>query len=228
MNRKDKYYYINRTSFGRNALHTRRLVRWNPNFEVAVDEEVDHYQYINLSINSLNQGDVAKPVSTEYEIVKPVIKETFFDHYILALKYIHETNTDEGEFYSISHSKDWFIIRLYSKDEKNKEQIEIDFRNNVEGLWLSIYATKSHKHRPTSRKNGVAIEPTKFRQFLNLTIQFLRDPDSYLIFLEDYIKGFVLLSEGKDKLESFLNVARKSFENVLSQLTRRKENLEKG
>ena len=222
MIKEDKYFYVTST-----VRSQKQLVKWNPNFEVGVDEEVDYYQCIDLSINSLNQKDIEQPVSTEYVKVKSIIKETFFDHYILALKYIHDCNTEEGEFYLLAKSKDWFIVRFYSKNEKQKQSIEIDFRNRIESLWLRVSANKGHKYRPDSRKNGIALDHGRFRQFLNLTIQFLHDPDSYLIFIDDYIKNFLLLADGKEKINSFINKTERSFENVLTQLAIRKETLEK-
>lgn len=227
MAKQDKYFYVSKTSSGWNARHTKQLVRWNSNFIVEVDEEVDYYQYINLTINSLNQNNIEPPVSSDFEKVKSIIKETFFDHYIIALKNVHEINAEEGECYILSHSKDWFIVRFFSKDEKRKQSIEIDFRNSVEGLGLMVFADKGHKHRPTSRKNGLVIDNNRFLQLLNLTIQFLHNPDSYLIFLEEYAKNFILLTDGKEKVQGFLNRIEKSFENIMTQLTLRKENVER-
>jgi hypothetical protein len=90
----EKYFYVTRVSSGWKSIHETKLVKWNPNFEVGVDEEVDYYQCIDLSINSLNQKDIEQPVSSEYEKVKSIIKQPFLDHYILALKYIHDSNTE--------------------------------------------------------------------------------------------------------------------------------------
>lgn len=227
MNKEGKYFYVTSTSSGWPVRYIQELVKWNPNFEVEIDEEVESHQNITLYINRLDQKDISQPNSSESKKVKSIIKETFFDHYLLALKYIHESNTEEGEFYLLSKSKDWFIVRYYSKNEKQKQSIEIDFRNGIESLWLRVSANKGHKHRPDSRKNGTALDHGRFRQFLNLTIQFLHDPDSYLIFIDDYIKNFLLVADGKERINSFINKTERSFENVLTQLTIRKETLEK-
>lgn len=227
MAKQDGYYHISKISSGWNARHTSQLVRWNSNFKVDVDEEVDYYQYINLTINNLNQNNIEQPVSSEYEKVKPIVKETFIDHYLVALSNIHGIDTDEGECYIHANSKDWFIIRYFSKDEKRKQRIEIDFRNNVEWLWLTVNAEKGHKYRPSSRKHGLVIENIRFRQFLNLSVQFLQDPDNYLIFLEEYLKNFILLTNGKEKVQGFLNRIENSFENIMAQIILRKESLER-
>lgn len=81
--------------------------------------------------------------------------------------------------------------------------------------------------RPTARKNASPITDLQFKQFLNLTLQFLYDPDSLTTFLNDYIKNFYKLCKGETKIEGFIISAEKSFEIISDQLSSRKEYLEK-
>ncbi len=51
------------------------------------------------------------------------------NHYTLTLKFIHETDIDNGEFYLFKNSSDWYVVEYYSKNEKDRCKIEIDFRD---------------------------------------------------------------------------------------------------
>jgi hypothetical protein len=219
---EDKYLYF-KTKTSRQLPY---LLKWTKKYSIEVEEEVDFRQYISLSIFRLSQEE-KKPYISKYEKVISVIKETFLDHYNLALKYIHELNTNEGEFYVLKHSKDWFEIQYFSKDEKEKWSIKIDFREEIEDLWLTLSSIPGHKDRANIRKKGTAIANERFRQFLNLTIEFLYDPNSLILFLEDYIKNFRLLFEGENKMEGLIVSVSKSFEQIVNQLQSRTQNIEK-
>ena len=220
---ENKYYYI---TYPSSQKHLAEVVKWNECFTIEVVENVDFKQVIDLSINKL-QKNISKPVSDKFKKVKPVIKEIFLDHYTLALKFIHETDIDDGEFYLSKKSKSWYVIEYYSKNEKEKRKIEIDFRDSIEDLWLMFRSTPGFNGRPFARKNASPITDVLFKQFLNLTIQFLYDPDSLNTFLNDYIKNFYKLCKGETKIEGFIISAEKSFQMISDQLASRKKYLEK-
>lgn len=226
MLKEDKYYYINSISAYSQSIP--QVVRWNSNYYVEVDENVDYHQYLCISINKMkDQSIVTKPKSSEWSKVRPIIKEIFLNHYTLAVKYIHETKILEGEFYIQKNSKDWYQVAYFSKDEKNKQLIEIDFRDAIESLYLSINCASGHKNRPYYRKKGTPITIEKFQQFLNCTIQLLYDSDSYLVFVDDYLRKFYQLIENNNTFEGFIISAEKSFESILNQLQLRIEEIEK-
>ena len=220
---ENKYYYI---TYPSSQSHLPEVLKWNESFTIEVGENVDFRQVIDLSINKL-KNNISKPVSDTFKKVKPIINEIFLDHYTLALKFIHETEIDEGEFYLSKKSKNWYVIEYYSKNEKEKRKIEIDFRDSIEDLWLMFRFCPGFNGRPLARKKASPITEVQFKQFLNLTIQFLYDPDSLSTFLNDYIKNFYLLCKGETKIEGFVISAEKSFQIILDQLTSRKEYLER-
>lgn len=220
---ENKYYYIKYPSSQRQLPE---VVKWNESFTIEVAENVDFKQIIDLSINKL-QKNISKPVSDKFKKVKPIIKEIFLDHYKLALKFIHEVDIDDGEFYLSKKSKDWYVIEYYSKNEKEKRKIEIDFRNSIEDLWLMFRCIPGFNGRPFARKNASPITEVQFKQFLNLTIQFLYDPDSITTFLNDYIKNFYSLCQGNMEIKGFIISAEKSFQIISDQLASRKEYLER-
>jgi hypothetical protein len=224
---KEAKYYYTRHDVKFASRQQPHLSKWLPEFTLDVEENVDWRQCIQLDIYKLNRKDSIKPASDEFAKVKPVIKEIFLSHYTLALKFIHEAPIDEGEFYIYQRSKDWYQVNYFSKNEKEKLNIKIDFRDGIEDLWLQFTCFPGHKERPECRKKANLITEEKFRQFLNLTIQFFYDPDSFPVFLEDYIKNFRLLCEGDNKIEGFIISAEKSFEAIFQQLELRKEYIEK-
>lgn len=204
-----------------------QLIRWNPDYQVEVDEEVEHYQYISVAVTKLKQGDIRKPASDQFTKVKQILREVFMDHYSLAVKHIYESKLDEGECYIHLKSKDWIIVRYFSGNEKQRFKIEIDFRDSVEDLWMRVNTEHGHKNRPDSRKNGTPITLEQFQQFLHLTTQFLYDSDSFLVLLDDYIKNMHFLAKGEREIQGLLMSSEKSFETILEQLILRKEQLEK-
>jgi hypothetical protein len=172
MSYESKYYYISEVPVAYSSRRTPRLEKWNCNFSVEVDENVDFQQCITLSIDKLLEKSIPKTKSTKFEKVRPIIKEIFLKHYSLAIKYIAEEEIGEGEFYLYRHSKYWFQIAYFSKDEKHKQNIQIDFRDSIEDLWLTINSSQGHKRRPDFRKNGQPITVDQFKQFLNLLFNF--------------------------------------------------------
>jgi hypothetical protein len=221
---ESKYYYI---TYPSSVRELPEVMKWNESFTLAVEENVDFRQVIDLSINKLANKNSVKPVSDKHKKVKPIITEIFLNHYTLALKFIHETDIDDGEFYLSKKSSDWYIIEYYSKNEKERRKTEIDFRDSIEELWLRFSCTPGFNSRPYSRKKASPITGVQFKQFLNLTIQFLYDSDSLTTFLNDYLKNFYRLCEGDTKIEGFIISAEKSFQIISAQLTSRKEYLEK-
>jgi hypothetical protein len=224
MSNEDRYYYITPLLSDRQLP---RLMKWNETFNLTVEENVEWRQCFELTSLKSGDKDTEKPKSDKYTRYKPVIRETFLDHYSLALKYLHETALDEGEFYLYEHSNRWFEILYFSKDEKQRRSIEIDFRDFIDNLWLMFLCVPGHSGRPSARKKAVAIPVDRFKQFLNLTIQYLYDPDSLAVYLGDYIKNFKQLIKGDTKIEGFIISGEKATENILNQLEARKDYLEK-
>jgi hypothetical protein len=105
--------------------------------------------------------------------------------------------------------------------------ISVRHREEIEDLWLTLSSVPGHKDRANIRKKGTAIANERFRQFLNLTIQFFYDPDSLSLFLEDFIKNFRLLFEGENKMVGLIISVSKSFEQIVNQLQARTQNIEK-
>lgn len=222
MNPEDKYYFINHLS---PSVQSPEITKWAQTYDLSVEEDVDSRQSIELLINKLDQRSRSRPVNDKYTKVKPVIKEIFTAHYSLALKYIYQVDLENGEFYLVKHSSDWYILHYYGATEPLS--IEIDFRDSVEDLWLMFFCRRGLKGRPNVRKNGQAVTETLFKQALNLTIKFLYDPDSVSVFLNDYIRNFKLVCQGDTKIEDFIISGEKSFQAILSQLESRKEYLQK-
>ena len=77
---EDKYYYITHPMSERQPP---QVMKWNENYTLEVEENVDWRQCIDLTANKLNQKDMSKPVNNKYTKVKPVIKEIFYSHYTL-------------------------------------------------------------------------------------------------------------------------------------------------
>jgi hypothetical protein len=52
------------------------------------------------------------------------------DYHNLALKYIHKTVLDDGEFYLCQHSKAWFEALYFSKNDKQRVNNHNDSSND--------------------------------------------------------------------------------------------------
>jgi hypothetical protein len=73
MIKEDKYYYICPIPSLISSKRQAQVSRYNIDFIVEVNENVDYKQDISLTINKLKQKDITKPTSTQFEKVKPVI-----------------------------------------------------------------------------------------------------------------------------------------------------------
>jgi len=112
-------------------------------------------------------------------------------------------------------------------DEKKRRHLSINFRNSIEDFGLTIHKMKSHKGRPSARKNGTPIEYDKFRQFFNLTLKFLADSESYMVCLDAFIKNFLLFVDNDADNLIFDLENEFSIQKVLHQLETRKNTIEK-
>ncbi len=225
--KEDKYFYSKSTEKYSFSRSSHDVIRWNQFYSVEVDEDVDYHQFISFRFDKLKTGEIEKPKSSEYQNVRSIIKEVFLSHYNLAMNNIYDVAIDEGEFYLRKNSTSWFDIVYFSKDEKAKQSIEINFQDSIEEIYLTITCNPGYKGRPVYRKKGTAITKERFEQFLNCTLQLLNDSDSYTIFIDDYLRKFYQLLEVNNKIDGFIISAEKSFEKILDQLSLRKENLEK-
>jgi len=225
MEESSRYYYVTPKNSDYSSRHFPRVINWNQNFYIEVDENVEFRGYIELYVGKFAEEMVDKPKSSAYEKVRPILKEIFLDHYLLALKLLNKIEVTEGEFYLISHSTDWFQVEYYSIDRKQKN-IRIDFRNSVDSLWLMLMGSSSLRSRATARKNGLPITATQFKQILDLTMKYLFDADSLKVLLLNYIKSFKRLTEGEVDFEIFKIDNDQLFKKIVDRLIQRKQTIE--
>lgn len=223
-----KYFYISHVQFQHSSNNRQpEIVKWNKAHYVEMYENVEWWPYISLSIVKYKSDSYPKPKSGKYQSVKPIIEDLFDDYYNHALRNIFSNNLCETEFYLIEKSKNWFQLEYYSEDVKDKRNVSIDFRNSIEELWLIVDSNHVHRSRPNARKNGKPIKQEDFLLFLNLTLRFLSDHNSYEVYLDTYIKDFLKLVSGDKKIESFYLSADKAFKDILDTLDKRKSKIEK-
>ncbi|MCG8697688.1 MAG: hypothetical protein MI922_06500 [Bacteroidales bacterium] len=225
---ESKYYYINPVKD--EYLSSRwfpEINKWNKAYVVDLRENVEWSPCISLSIVKYRSDSFPKPKSDKYQKVKPILEELFDDYYNHSLQNIYSAELCENEFYLIENSKSWYQIEYYSENEKDKRSLTIEFRDCIDDLWLRVEYNHSYKGRPNARKNGKPINKEDFFQFVNLTLKFLADHNSYQIYLDTYIKDFYNLASGNKKIEHFDLNADKAFKSILTTLEKRKIKIEK-
>jgi hypothetical protein len=226
METEDKFYSVKPLSDRALSRNQPRLVRWNPTLHVEVDESIDHAQYISLTLVKAGYGDMNEPVSTGYEKVTPVLKENFLNHYSLAIEYLQKTPLDEGAFYLYQSSGHSMEVAWYSKNEKKKANFIIDFADDAEDLWLRVSSSTGYPHRPKFRKKGRPITNDRFRQFFNLTLEFLHDSNCYSVLEKDYISKFYLVASEMGSVDRLLISAEK-LTKIIDELEKRGNSIAK-
>lgn len=222
MDKSSKYFYIQSSIRPYISL----LMKWNANFSVDVEENVNSGQRISLYIDKFSEKEIEMPGNSEYERVRHILKKVFLDKYNLAIQRLSDYELLDGEFYLMEHSDHFYQIEYYSTDKKTRRNIKIDFRDFINVLRLEINSSSNFGRRPTVRKKGVPITPVQFMQFLNLSLQFSYDPDSYFVFLNSFINNFYKLVNGEEKIEGFIISAEESFNKITEQLENRKKFIE--
>jgi len=226
--KEDKYFFSKLTDTWWSSGSIPAIFRWSKYHLIEIEEDVESCQYINCSFDKFKSGHHEKPVSDDRRNVRSIIKEVFLSHYNLAVKILSEIELDDGEFYIRKHGMTWYEMIYFSKDEKEQRQIKIDFEDNIQLFNVLISSKRGYKGRPQYRKTAMAISKEKFMLFLNCTLQFLYDSDSYYIFMEDYKRKFLQILDEDSKFEGFILSADKSFEKILNQLLLRKDSIKKG
>jgi len=224
---EDRYYYIKHFSLSVPQRINPALLKMSESFSVEVNENVDVSQRLQIEVNRFGNKNDTKRSNSKIEKVTPTAKEVFLGYYNMALKYIHEHTIDEGEFYLSRHSKNFFEVQYFSGNEKNKSNIKIWFVDRIKSLSIHLHCAPNHEYRTRFRKGASPINGERFKQFFNLTIRFIYDPDSYPVFTEDFIKNFLMLCEGDNKIPGFIISAEQVFQDIQSQLQARKEFIEK-
>jgi hypothetical protein len=222
MGKEIKYYYVKTkdTFFNRNP----ELIRWSDDSYITMNEEVDYSQSIGIAVYKSLGEKFEKPKSTQYEVVRPILKEIFFDHFNLAVKLLSKKVIDEGEFYILKYKKDWIKVHGYTPA---KMHILINFMDSLEYLDLNISSSYGHKDRPNCRKEGTLITKEQFTLILRLTLKFLYDPDSYKILLDSFLKDYYTLAVEGQEIEDLMLSTNHSFSSITEQLELRKKNIEK-
>jgi len=226
MNESIKSYYLTAKGSDYSIRRPSRVVLWHKNYYIEVEEDVEYKQDLEIYVGRFPEEVVGKPKSDQWEIVKPILNELFFDHYLIALKRLNKIDLSEGEFYLISHNKDWFQVEYFSVDRKPGNHISIDFRDSIDSLWLMVRGSSSQRSRSRARKDGVPMTVTHFKQIFDLTLKYLSDSYSLKILLLNYIKSFKSLCEGEIDYELFKISDEKIFEKVVDKLKVRKRNIE--
>lgn len=223
MVQEDKYYFINSKMSRLGAS----MFKWNKRFAIDVVENYEWKQYIEVYLLKY-KGKHDKPKSTTYEKVRPILQELFEDHYIGALRFIAKYIIDDWEYYIIQSDKKWVKFEAYSTNESAvKGSISLDLRNDIEDLNLTVYASSELRGRPQARKHGTPINYEHFKKALNLTLQFLSDHESLLVYYEQYGCNFYKLVTGNEKKVELFDVsAEKSFKQIIKQLEKRKKAIE--
>lgn len=224
MDEANKYYYLSPKSASYSSIRT-NVINWNKNFYIEVDENVEFKPCIVLTVGKFSEEVVEKPKSSDYQTVKPILQEIFFDHYHLVLKQLNKTDISEGEFYLITHNKDWFEV-LFFPSGKKQINISIDFRDSIESLWLIFCGSSNLRFRPSARKKGTPIPSAQFKQIMDLTLKYLYDKDSLKVLLQNYIKNFKHLCDGEIDFEIFKVNDDQIFKKVVNQLNQRKRSIE--
>lgn len=223
MTQQSKYYII---ETGHKVYNT-MLYKWSKRNYVEVFENYEWIQDIDINIlKTKDQYD--KPQSSKYEKVRPVIIEIFNDYYNSTLRFISRKDFENWEYYLIKESKDWIKVEAFSKDkQKPKGSICLDFRNSLDQLWFSINSSDKQRRRQSARKNGTAISFEEFKQFLNLTMKYLSDHESLLIYADKFIDSFKKLANGEEAKDGLIDVsAEKSFKEIVLQLEKRKNSIQ--
>lgn len=223
MPQQDKYFYID-SQMGRLGAS---LSKWNERFSIEVTENYERIQCIDVYLLKFKEKP-DKPKSTTYQKVRPVMKELFEDHYNGALRLMAKKNIADWEYYIIKEDKKWMKLEAYSTNQsKTKGSISLDLRNDIGDFNLTVYASNELRGRPQARKHGVPIPYEQFKMSINLTLQYLSDHESLLIYQEQYGENFNKLLSGHGKnVELFDVSAEKSFKLIISQLEKRRKAIE--
>ncbi|WP_289054304.1 hypothetical protein [Carboxylicivirga marina] len=220
-----KYYYCSDKSKFSNRTNP-QLIKWNELYYITINEAIDHSQYFSVTVEKLERN-LEKPKSSKYESVKPIIEDVFNDYYFNSLRYISEVNYKNGEFYIIKNNQKSIHLEHYCDVNKTRRHVKLDIYNNIEDLWITLKHDSLFGGRPGARKNGTPITHNEFQQYVNLTLKFLSDPNSYKIYLENFIDNLYKLTNGDDIIDDFDMSATRAFRNILKQLDQRKVYIEK-
>lgn len=199
------------------------LLRWEPDSEVSLDENVEFRPYLSVDIDKLKNKTFSPPKSGEFQKVKPILQELFQDYYSIFLRIISETDfLDDDEYYEQNHHLGFYEIQYFAGSKNTRNELRLRFTNDLKFFSISLSRSKGYSFRPSWRKNGIPINKEKFLQYFNLTMQFLSDPNSFLVFLDDYMLNFRKLIDGDNTFAGFIISAEQSISKILQQLEVRK------
>lgn len=201
--------------------------RWDPYIEVSLDEDVEHQPYLSIEIDKLQNVKSPFPTSDVYCKVKPILPELFQDYYSLFLRTMIDTTLIiDDEYYEQDHHGDYYEIQYFAGEGRMHRKININFSNDVKNFSITLSRSGSYADRRGWRKNGKLIDKAKFLQYFNLSLQFLADPASYLVFLEDFILNFRKLIKGDTSITGFIKSPEQTLLKIIEQLEGRKHFIE--
>ncbi len=204
------------------------LLCWTPNCEVELDEDVENYQYLNVSINKLDERPFAQPKTAKYQRVKPILPELFNDYYSLLLSKVSDTPfEDNDEYFERYHHKGFYEVQYFAGKNNEKFEIGIRFTDDIKSFSVSVSRSHGFSYRSGWVRSGVSISKEKFLQYFNLTIQFLADYNSYLVFLDEYTRYFPELIAGDTTFKGLFISPEQTLNRIIEQLESRKQFIEK-
>ena len=188
---QDKFFYEKSKDRPYTNRSWANVIRFNKTLVVNVDENVEYSQSISIDIDKLNTQEFIVPQSESYQIVKPIIKENFYEYYYLALKYITEIDHSEGEFYLCKKYSTDYTITWFNTDDKNRKSIEVTVINSIETFDIRINASKKWKDRPAAHKNGKAISLELYGSLFKSIIRFLYDPENLELNAPEFVTTYI-------------------------------------
>ena len=201
------------------------LTSFHPHIEIEVSDECEGGGDLNVHIKKDSDYDFTPPESNHRYKVKKIIKSDFEKLYNTVWKYIHSNNFQDSECYLLNSYKGCYDFYAFT-NEKVSERRCCHIHVYISDDWFDcrMSVNRCFRDRPRARKKGEAIEYETFHKVRILTLDYLRDPDSLKVLMDQFSKMTLRLIDKEDApLEPLRNVI--DYSDITKQIMRRKESL---
>lgn len=224
---KNKYFRITRTNLYSYSVFDDRLMLYNKKFTYEVINSGKWFSYINVDVGRKNHEGFDLPESSEYEKVRPVLESDFNRLFNRAFSILGSFPVDSGECYLVRNSDNSFELYVFVEDDKGKNRrcCSIDVRDFVDSISCRVMCDTSFSNRPSVRKKGIPIEKHLFVRVLKLTLDYVRDPDSCNVLLENYIRNFKNLVTDEEADAELILTTRSDLSSVIKIIESRRNAL---
>ncbi len=184
-----KYRYFFYSFDYRKIRKQKFIVRFCPTEYVTIHEDVD-FPEISINTDRLGGGRYFKPTGGEFEKVRQVKEDDFYNYFSVSLDVFKSLIWDVSlaAYFIRKPSHNQLECIMFSNDKENRYRVEIRIDASVEEVKVELEYNNIYRGQEKLREKAIFIDEPLFDYILTETINFIKDDRNYQDNVDPYTR----------------------------------------